>query len=419
MLPVEKFIKSNFVDGIKFNPEQIQLSNKYYEEKLGLANSYGIGIGILVGFKDSLKVVIDGDKIVVKPGALIDNEGNMIYVDKEHIIIEGLSNRQYHDKKSIYIYIRHTTRLDDLQESKYSHDVKIHYKMIDTYQILLQEKTYTDKTVVELARIYIDSKEGHMIKMPQNPYNPTANEIDISFAPKVVAKNTLINYEEKGLITSVLRQYGNFLNELGFRKRVLTATQVASFAYKIAMDIKTTDITPWHLHDMLYELLNLTLEIYKEKEEIINTALWKNVTRLQSIFNFVESNETDYYEINLDIDVSFFSKVITHYSSAAVFNGDWDSILKEEVKVEEKEERDYLTIGSGENCDIVVDGEDIAREHAKLYQYPKGMFIEEMPDSSGVYINAERLERGVRQLVKLQDFVVLGKNGKILNLQNL
>jgi len=419
MLPVENFIRSNFIDGIKFNPEQIQLNDKYFDEKFGLATSYGIGKGILVGFKSSLRVIIENEKLVLKSGALIDAEGNILFVNKEHIILENIANKQFESKKSIYVYLKYETRFEDLQESRHDKDVKLHYKIVDSYQVLVQEKSFRDKSLTEVARIFIDYKTSANIKMPINPFDPSSNEVDIRFAPKIVAKNHIVSSDEKILVSSILRKYANFLNELGFRNKIMTASQTASFAYAITANVKSFDITPWQLYDMLYELLNISLQVYNEKTEIVNTGFWKNIKRLQSIFAFSENYEVDYYSALLDIDSSFFSKVILHFSNAAVFDGDWDAILDDKEATVEKVDKGYLVAGTAQSCEIVMEGEDIASEHAKLYPFKGGYLIEDMFDTSGVYINAEKLEKGVKKFIRAQDYIVLGKTGKILNLHNL
>jgi hypothetical protein len=420
MLPVKNFIKTNFVDGIKFNPQQIQQNDEYYDAKMSLSNAYGIGVGILVGYMDSLRLTILNGKLVLKPGALIDSEGNLILVQNEEVILDNIMTKQFNNKKSIYVYIKYTTELDELKESKHNKDVKLHYKIEDKYIISIEEKNFKDKMLFELGRIFINHSANENIKTPTNPYAPKDNEINIKFAPKVIGKNHIISHTDKRNIIAVMSQYANFLNELSYRKSLISSTQPAAFAYKIASDINNLEITPWELYDMLFELLNITLHIYNEKEEVVNTALWKNVKRLQSIFNFSEKYEVDYYYTYLDNEMSFFSKVIMHYDNASIFDGNWDDLFKDDTKDDVKDDKGYLLIGSGNHCDIVIDddNEDIANEHAKLYKYKNGYFIEDMKNTSGVYINAEKLEIREKRLVRAQDFVVLGKNGKILNLNN-
>ncbi|MBN2823884.1 MAG: FHA domain-containing protein, partial [Campylobacterales bacterium] len=141
------------------------------------------------------------------------------------------------------------------------------------------------------------------------------------------------------------------------------------------------------------------------------------IVRIQYIFTFQEHLRISYYELLLNIDNSFFSKIILHFNSATVFDGDWENIFKEQKS--QKAAKDYLIIGSDEGCDIVVEGEDIASKHAKIYKYQTGYFIEALAGSSGVYVNAQRIDEGTKKFIRKQDYVVLGKNGRVVNLQNI
>jgi rRNA-processing protein FCF1 len=417
MLPIESFERTNFLDGMKFNPEQIQLTNKYYDNKIGLTNAYGIGKGLLVGFKQSLRVVVDNNKLIVHPGALIDNEGNVLYINKSQIVLESVNLKQFvNDKINYYVYIKYKTELKDLQESKQNSGIMLHYKIADDFTITISEKN-RDKTLIELARFYVDKDVGINLKMPINPFNPLSNEIDIRFAPKIVPKNFIMDYDQKIFISSSIGNYANFLNELCFRKKLLSASQASSYAYKVNLDIKINDITPWQLYDMLFELLNISLKMAIERPEITETALWKNIERLQSIFSFKDEEQNqvvyiDYY----DSDSSFFSKVIEHYRNASL-DTDWDNILKEQVQ--ENEVKEYFLVGSGKDCDIQIAGDDIAKEHARLYKYNNGYYIEDAGDTSGVYVNAEKVDKNVKKYVRFQDHITLGKNGQVLNLHIL
>lgn len=61
------------------------------------------------------------------------------------------------------------------------------------------------------------------------------------------------------------------------------------------------------------------------------------------------------------------------------------------IKVEGQPERvledDYITIGSGPECDIVFDDECVTRRHARLYKDNSGRwFVEDMGSASGTYL---------------------------------
>ncbi len=419
MLPTEGMLRTNFLNGMKFNPEQIRLNDRFYDERNSILSIGGVGSGILAGFMDSLMPEIEGDLLIIKSGSAIDRDGNLIFVDKASSpILDGLSNRELEDKKTLYIYIKYDEKLEDLRDSRDDSGLKLHYKKVSSYKIILRDKDYTDKTLIEIGRVFIDQSKGEEITMPINPFEPKENEIDIRFAPKIISANSVLDYDEKLLISNIIRKYANFLNEISFRKKLFSASTTASLAYKILSDIRTFDIGTWQLYDMFYDLLDITLKIQDEEPKVVNSAFGKNITRLQDIFSFKESYKVDYYTPYVNTEDSFFYKVLLHFSNATVFDGDWENIFGSEESKEKKKQKEYVIIGTSDECDIVVDGEDIVEQHARLWFYKGGFLIEDLMSSSGIYINSERLEIGVKKFVTPRDYVVLGKVGTLLNLND-
>ncbi len=418
MLPTKNLVRTNFIDGIKFNPEQIGLSDKYFNSKISLVNSYGVGRGILVGFKDSLRLVIEDGVLILKKGVAIDSEGNIIFIEKDEVVLKDISTNKYDDRRNIYIYLSYEDRMEDLASSKNDKNVKIYYKIVQSHQIIIGEKRVGDSNLIELGRVYIHYKTSTKIKMPLNPFNAGDNEINIGYAPKIVGENSFLALKDRFFISNILNKYGSFLHEFGFRKSIFSMSTVSSFALNLSFYIKNRNsISTWEIYDGLYTLLELTKKIKIEREEIVNTAFWKNIVRLQDIFSFKDSVKIDYYNLYLDNEESFFSKILLHLINATIFDGDWKNILKER-DIKEKV-KDYIIVGHNPKCDIVVDGEDIADKHAKIYRYKNGYFIEDLENTSGVYVNSERVDRGVKKFIRKQDYVALGKNGKVLNLQNI
>lgn len=419
MLPTQEMVRTNFLNGMKFNPEQIRLNDIFYDERVSALSIGGVGRGILAGLKNSLLPDIEGELLVINDGFAIDNEGNLIHIEKSSApILDGLSNREFEDKKTLYIYLKYDEKLEDLRDSRDESGLKLHYKKVSSYKLSLREKDYIDKSLIEVCRIFIDHSKGEEIAMPKNPFEPKENEIDIRFAPKIISANSILDYDEKLLISNIIRKYANFLNELSFRKKLFSTSTSASLAYKILSDIRTFDIATWQLYDMLYDLLNVSMKIIEEEPNAINSAFWKNITRLQDIFAFRESYKVDYYKAYVNSEDSFFYKVLLHFSNATIFDGDWDNIFGNSEDDKKREKKEYLIIGSSEDCDVIIEGEDISKEHARLWFYKGGFLIEDLMSSDGIYINSERLEAGVKKFITPRDYVVLGKHGTLLNLNN-
>ncbi len=418
MLPDKKLTRTNFVDGIRFNPEQIQTSIDYLNQKLSLANIYGIGRGVLVGFLGSLEVCIEHDKLILRSGAAIDDRGDIILVEQDHVIADDITNARYEHRTTHYVYLSHESKLDDLDTSRYDKEVKLYYTIRESFQTVVSDKPLRTQSMVEVARFYVNKKSASRLRQAPNPFEAGENEIDRRLVPKIVSANTLILPEDILIISDTFKNYGSFLHEFGYRKSIHSMAAVAAFAMQLGSRVRhSANLSPWELYDMFKELLTMSLGIINERDDITNTAFWKNIIRLQNIFELKESLRIDYYRLMLNIDNSFFSKVILHCNSATVFDGDWENILRE--KKEEKKLKDFLLVGRDPGCDIVIDGDDIAPQHAKIYRYQSGYFIEDLPGTSGVYVNAERVDLGTKKFIRKQDYVVLGKNGRVVNLQNI
>ncbi len=85
-----------------------------------------------------------------------------------------------------------------------------------------------------------------------------------------------------------------------------------------------------------------------------------------------------------------------------------------------------ITIGRGEDCDLVILHKEISRLHCKMEQEGDKIFVTDLESSNGVYINGERLtpylrvelgEDSVFSLGKLECEV--GKMSKETNSQNI
>jgi len=418
MLPEDKLYRTNFIDGIKFNPEQIAINDAYFNAKSALMGAYGIGQGVLVGYLGSLELFVENNQLIVKSGAAIDSNGNIIFLENNYTLLQDVLVEQFENRFTIYVYISHESQMDELKASKYDSELKIYYKINERSKIILSPKRLRDSVLIELGRVYIGHQTAQKIEIAKNPYSPQKNEINLNYVPKVIAENILLKYDNIQNIADVFDKYGTFLHEFGLRKSIQSMAGIASYALSVGSMIRaSTQNTPWQIYDMLKKLLDMSLKIKIEREDIGHTALWKNLVRLESIFSFNERLKLSYYNMFLSNESSFFSKVILHFNNAVIFDGDWENIL-----VEQKEEviiKDYIIVGSDSTCDMIVAGEDIALQHAKIYLYETGYFIEDLEDSSGVYVNAMRVEKGMKKFIRKQDYVVLGKNGKVLNLQNI
>lgn len=415
MLEIENLERTNFVDGMIFNPEQLRLNDEYNIQRNALIARYGLGKGILFGYLGNLRVSIENSQLIIHPGAAIDDIGNIILVKKKYVVLKDINISQFQDKTIISIYARFQEDLKDQKPLKSEASLKHFYKIEEGCSIEIKEKMMSSGEFFELGRIFIDHSVSSSLKEAVNPYNPSENEIDLRFTYKNFNASTLIKYNEKTMISNIMRKYADYLTELSFNRKSFSASIAAASANRIVIDIKNLNLSANNLYETLQHLLYISRKIEDEIPQIVNTGFWKNILRLQSLFSFSESCDVDYYDLLLNVDSSFFSKVLLHFGNASIFDGDWGE-LDEKDDTDSKEPKEYISVGRSSECDIVIKGEDIEDEHARLYPFKEGYLIEDVSNSSGIYINAERLESDTRRYIRHQDFTTIGKYGNVLNL---
>lgn len=419
MIPDNNLFKSNFADGMMFNPEFLRINDDYFLQKNALLSRYGIGKGILLGYKENLKLEVINAQLILHPGAAIDQNGELLLVPRKQVVLKDLALAQFKDQSTLYIYLKYKETLADKRESKRDPQEKHFYKIEESFSLELREKVLESSDLLELARVYVDHKSSSLLAQAPNPYSPASNEVDLRFAPKISSAYSFMSHNEKVMMSNVFRKYAEYLSALAQEKRLFSASTAAAFSNKIVSDILIHELSAIKLYELFSQLLYVSMKIQDELAEIVNTGFWKNILRLQSIFSFSENYEVSFYDLLLNIDSSFYSKVLLHFGNAAIYDGNFDELNSKEVNATQKEVRDYIKVGSGDDCDLLVHGDDIAAFHAKLYRYKDGFFIEDVSGTSGIYVNAERLEKGMKKFIRHQDFTALGKHGKVLNLSNL
>lgn len=67
-----------------------------------------------------------------------------------------------------------------------------------------------------------------------------------------------------------------------------------------------------------------------------------------------------------------------------------------------------FSIGRAPNCDMVLQDENISREHCKLRRTAKGVFVRDNNSRNGVVVNGKRLARNTEHQIADRDEVLLG-----------
>ena len=57
------------------------------------------------------------------------------------------------------------------------------------------------------------------------------------------------------------------------------------------------------------------------------------------------------------------------------------------------DDRSFVTFGRGADNDVVIDAPQISRYHARLFQTPEGVFVEDLASANGTFVEGERIDR--------------------------
>jgi hypothetical protein len=101
--------RPRFFSGKLVTPEDLELEQQYFREKLKRHNRSLHGFGIVSG----LKVSVSSGQIVVEPGLALDCEGNEVIVDTEQSILTPAS----FDKRNWFVNVRFVDWDDDKDEA--------------------------------------------------------------------------------------------------------------------------------------------------------------------------------------------------------------------------------------------------------------------------------------------------------------
>lgn len=81
---------------------------------------------------------------------------------------------------------------------------------------------------------------------------------------------------------------------------------------------------------------------------------------------------------------------------------------------------DEMVIGRENDCDLVIDDRQVSRRHARVFQTPQGVFLEDLNSKNGSYVNHKRIEGKVQisegdviQIALIQEFLFIASDSTI------
>jgi hypothetical protein len=429
MLIDEKLIRTNFSDGLKMKYGVFEKNDTYLENKFKILSLGGLGYGILQGYKNSLSLAIEGNLLVVKSGAAIDKYGNLIYIPESVSIRDRISVTDFAGDKYTYVYIRYKEEKGGLQPHRDSNFGDIHSELINSYAIDIGNYKHTDSEWIELGRVYIDYKKmsqynQHTIINPMNPFLPRENEIDSRQIPRIVTNLVHLKEEDRRDVYKILGSFADYLNEIAFRYKLISASTASSFVYLIREDISTNIIDPYSFYHKLKSAVDVVTRIKDENSKIQGSDFWKNITRLMELFseNFGDTykGEINFYKFNL-AEQSYFGNILKHFFRAGQCSRELNLNVREKPKPKPIV-KTFVQVGRsdkkehGNDITFATD-KTMSRIHLKVTAYRGGFMIEDM-SANGTFVNAERVRKGVKKFVRPSDNIVMGKNGTKLNLND-
>lgn len=422
-------VRTRFSEGLLPRHTIWEKSDIYLENKFKILSLGGLGYGVLQGYKNSLSLAVEGTLLVVNSGAAIDKDGNLIYLPETVSIRDKISIIDFNDKQYTYVYIKYQEEKGNLQAHRKADHGEVHTEYITNYSIEITNYKHTESEWIELGRISIDYNKKSQynqetLSEPLNPFLPRENEIDLRYISKIVTNLTDLKEESNEEVYVTLGRFADYLNEISFKYRLFSASTASSFVYQIREDIFTNIITPYDFYSKLKASIEVVSRIKDENENIQGTDFWKNINRLKDLFSigFGEdyNGKIDFHKFDIE-EKSYFGRILKHFKLAGESNRDFDFDVREEI-VEEVKHKGYVQVGRSANeeyaNDLVFPNDTtISRVHLKVTAYKGGFYIEDM-SAAGTFINAQRIEKGVKQFVKPgpETDIVLGRKGTKLNL---
>lgn len=383
-----------------------------------------VGTGVIVGYLSSLTIRIKKDSLIVEPGVCIDCNGNIMLLEKSHIICPLAHLNNYHDKSMIIFFI-------EMADNEHGFEFHIDYNYNrEDYQ-----------SAIELGRVEIDKVSNMNIQNAKNPFMVKKNEINLQYVTKIDMCDTVV-YSDRETMVQKIEQFRSFLINC---KEINNPNipSVISYCSYMKSEIKMHKMYSWKIHIMFYELVQLLSLSLDEFEKLKNDNFNKYLHKLIDLVNgdeYLSSDKViDYYDIDLMNRDSYSAKLFDYLEYCLLsFSHDGDkneefksldnssektvfdySADDNEFKGEEKSDKSKLIVGRNYNeCDIIIDESNVSSKHLEIIFEEQNYFIIDLNSTNFTYLNGKKIKPFEKNLIYLDDEILLAKNNK-LDLGNL
>jgi hypothetical protein len=200
-------------------------------------------------------------------------------------------------------------------------------------------------------------------------------------------------------IYSVLGNFSNYLNELSFKHRLISASTASAFMYSMRDEIYLRNLTQTDILFKFKTAFELISKIEEENEKISTTNFWTNVIKIKkSLRN----------RVDIEIILNYLVQAIEDVNVELELDSEEQLHIKKHIQIGRSDKEEH-------GNDIVFkDDKTLSRVHLVI-TVSKGMFFIEDRSANGTFINGVKIEKGVKQLIKAEDEVSIGREGTIVN----
>lgn len=186
----------------------------------------------------------------------------------------------------------------------------------------------------------------------------------------------------------ILGNVANYLNEMAISHRLVSASTASAFAYMVREEIS---------FEKLQTLIFLILKIKEENKDIPSTLFYASILKLEALN--VES-------ILEAMNEAIATPIVLESSGLMVMPKAKDYVqIGRSAKVEHGNDIIFKTDKTLSRIHLVVTAE-------------KGEFYIEDRSANGTFVNGEKIEKGVKVLVKLSDEIRIGREETLVSLSH-
>lgn len=186
----------------------------------------------------------------------------------------------------------------------------------------------------------------------------------------------------------ILGNVANYLNEMAISHRLVSASTASAFAYMVREEIS---------FEKLQTLIFLILKIKEENKDIASTLFYASILKLEAlnVENVLEA-----------MNEAIATPIALESSGLIVIPKAKDYVqIGRSAKVEHGNDIIFKTDKTLSRIHLVVTAE-------------KGEFYIEDRSANGTFVNGEKIEKGVKVLVKLSDEIRIGREETLVMLSH-